>query len=338
MKQVLLTQRFSEAQLERLRAVSPELQIEQKSVREEWDAMDTGSFFQGNEEVLYCFMPPRDLSVAPKLRWVQLHSAGINQLAGHPILQSDIFITTSSGIHAVPIGEFSITMMLALARRVPRMVRMQDAGIWPEQRWTTFQAVELRGKTLGVVGYGSIGREVARIAKHAFAMRVLAMTYSNTHADRGYAEPNVGDPEGQLPDAWFNRDGLMEMLGQSDFVLISAPLTDKTRGMVGEAQLRAIKSTAFIVNIARGEIIDETALVRALRENWIAGAGLDVFAHEPLPADSPLWKLDNAILAPHVSADTPHYDDRVVDLFAENLRRFLRGDQLLNLVNRQRGY
>jgi phosphoglycerate dehydrogenase-like enzyme len=334
----LLTQRFSQPLVERLGAISPDLLVVQKSVREDWDNMDTATFFEGDEEILYCFMPPRDLSVAPKLKWVQLHSAGINQLKDHPILQSDIRVTTSSGIHAVPIGEFAIAMMLALARRVPRMVRQQERGEWPKDRWRTFLSHEMRGQTLGIVGYGSIGRETARIAKQGFGMQVLALTRDGNKADRGYHEPGIGDPEGKLPDAWFTRDRLRDVLTQSDFVLISIPLTDETRRMIGETELRSMKPTAFVVNIARGEILDETALVRALKENWIAGAGLDVFAKEPLPTDSELWKLENVLMAPHISSAVPSYDDRAVDLFAENLRRYLRGDELLNLVDTKKGY
>lgn len=337
-RKILMTLRFTQAQLERVRAVSPQLQVVQKSVQEGSDGRDTASLFGGDEEIFYGFTPPRDLSAAAQLKWVQLHSAGINHLANHPILQSDIRITTASGIHAVPIGEFAIALMLALARRVPRMVRMQDGGEWAKERWQTFLGVELRGKTLGIVGYGSIGREAARIAKNGFAMRVLAMTRSSNKQDRGYAEPGVGDPEGKLPDAWFTREQLRDMLAQSDFALVSAPLTDETRRMIGERELQAMKPTAFIVNIARGEIIDEGALVRALKEHWIAGAGLDVFAQEPLPAESELWKLENALIAPHVSGATPHYDDRAVELFCENLRRYLRGEELLNLVDRDKGY
>ena len=228
--------------------------------------------------------------------------------------------------------------VLALARRVPRMVRQQDRGEWPKERWRTFLGHEMRGQTLGIVGYGSIGRETARIAKQGFGMRVLALTRSGHKADRGYHEPAVGDPEGKIPDAWFTRDQLGDLLAQSDFVLISIPLTDETRRMIGEAELRSMKPTAFIVNIARGEILDETALERALKENWIAGAGLDVFAKEPLPTDSELWKLENVLMAPHISSATPHYDDRAVALFSENLRRYLRGDELLNLVNKAKGY
>ncbi len=337
-RKVLMTLRFTQVQIERVRAVSPQLEVVQKSVQEGSDGRDTASLFGGDEEIFYGFTPPRDLSAAPRLKWAQLHSAGINHLTNHPILGSDIRITTASGIHAVPIGEFAIALMLALARRVPRMVRMQDGGEWAKERWQTFLGVELRGKTLGIVGYGSIGREAARIAKNGFAMRVLAMTRSSNKQDRGYAEPGVGDPEGKLPDAWFTREHLRDMLAQSDFALVSAPLTDETRRMIGERELQAMKPTAFIVNIARGEIIDEGALVRALKEHWIAGAGLDVFAQEPLPAESELWKLENALIAPHVSGATPHYDDRAVELFCENLRRYLRGEELLNLVDRDKGY
>jgi phosphoglycerate dehydrogenase-like enzyme len=335
---VLMTLRFSEDQVNRVRAVSPQLEVVQKSVRESWDGMDTAEFFEGDEEILYGFMPPRNLAAAPRLKWVQLHSAGINHLIGHPILKTDILITTSSGVHATPIGEFAITMMLALARHVPRMVRVQDRGAWPAHRWKTFLATELRGKALGILGYGSIGRETARIAKQGFGMRVLALTRGGDRRDRGYHEPGVGDPEGTLPDAWFTRAQLPDLLAQSDFILVSIPLTDETRNLIGEAELRAMKPTAFIVNIARGGILNEAALVRALKENWIAGAGLDVFEKEPLPAESELWKLQNALIAPHISGATPHYDDRATDLFCENLRRYLRGEELLNLVNRQKGY
>jgi phosphoglycerate dehydrogenase-like enzyme len=231
-------------------------------------------------------------------------------------------------------------MMMALARRVPRMVRMQDTGMWTPSadRWKTFLGPEMHGKTLGIVGYGSIGREVARIAKNGFGMRILAMTQSGQKKDRGYVEPGVGDPDGELPDGWFERKQLRTMLAISDFVLISTPLTDATRNLIGDTELRAMKPTAFIVNIARGGIIDEAALIRALKENWIAGAGLDVFEKEPLPAESELWKLENALIAPHISSATPNYDDRATDLFCENLRRYLGGKELLNLVNLEKGY
>jgi phosphoglycerate dehydrogenase-like enzyme len=335
---VLMTMRFSEAQLARVRAVSPRLNVVQKSVKEGADFNDTSALFDGNEEIFYGMIPPRDLSRAPRLRWVQLHTAGINHLKDHPIWQSDVRVTTASGIHAVPIGEFAIALMLALARKIPLMTRLQARAEWPRGKWNLFLGTELRDKTLGIVGYGSIGREVARIARYGFAMRILAMTRGSERRDRGYHEPGVGDPAGTLPEAWFTRDQLLALLAQSDFVLIATPLTEETRGLVGERELRAMKPTAFLVNIARGGIVDERALIRALQEHWIAGAALDVFEREPLPADSALWTLDNVIIAPHIAAATPHYDDRAVALFCENLRRYLRGDELLNLVDINKGY
>lgn len=337
---ILLTLRFTDAQLERIRAVSPQLVVAQKSLAEGQDFSDTSLLFDGDEEIFYGMIPPRDLTRAPRLRWAQLHSAGINHLVNsqHPILQSGIAITTASGIHAVPIGEFAIALMLALARKIPLLMRQHARAEWLRDKWRIFLGVELRGKTLGIVGYGSIGREVARIAKHGFAMRVLALTRGGDRRDRGYYEPGVGDPDGALPDAWFTRAQLHDLLAQSDFVLIAAPLTAETRGLIGERELRAMKASAFLVNIARGGIVNETALVRALQEHWIAGAGLDVFEKEPLPAESALWKLDTVVISPHVAAATPHYDHRMVDLFCENLRRYLRGDALLNLVDPAKGY
>ncbi|MEW5718664.1 MAG: D-2-hydroxyacid dehydrogenase [Chloroflexota bacterium] len=336
--QVLLSLRFTDAQIERVRAVSPRLSVTQKSLKEGQDFSDASVLFDGDEEIFYGTIPPRDLTRAPRLKWAQLHTAGINHLTNHPILRSDIRLTTCSGIHAVPIGEFAIGMMLALARKFPLATRKQDRADWPPHKWRLFLGTELRGKTLGVVGYGSIGREAARIAKHGFAMRVLAMTRGGDRRDRGYHEPGVGDPDGTLPDAWFARAQLLALLAQSDFVLIATPLTDETRDLIGERELRALKPTAYIVNIARGGIVNEAALTRALKENWIAGAGLDVFEQEPLPAARELWKLENALVTPHISGATPHYDDRAVELFCENLRRYLNGEELFNLVNREQGY
>ena len=337
---VLMTLRFTDTQIARVRAVSPRLKVVQNSLKEGADFSDTSALCDGDEEIFYGMIPPRDLTRAPRLKWVQLHSAGINHLLNshHPILQSDVLVTTASGIHATPIGEFAIALMLALARKIPAMTRQQDRAEWPQHKWRLFLGTELRGKTLGIVGYGSIGREAARIAKHGFAMRVLALTRSGDKRDRGYHEPGVGDPDGTLPDAWFTCALLLDLLAQSDFVLIATPLTDETCNLIGERELRAMKPTAFLINIARCGIVNEAVLVHALKENWIAGAGLDVFEHEPLAADSELWKLETALISPHISGATPHYDDRAVELFCENLRRYLRGEQLLNLVDVTKGY
>ncbi len=333
---VLLTLRFTDEQIDRLRSISPRLVIRQQSIHEDRD--DISPFLQAEDRVVYCATPPRDTSRAPHLKWVQLHMAGINSLANHPIWKSGIAVTNASGIHAVPIGEFAIGMMVALARKFPRIIRLQERAEWPKHRWETLLGSELHGKTVGIVGYGSIGREAARIAHYGFNMHVLAMKRSEGASRPRYTEPGVGDPEEQIPEIWFDRERLNDLLGASDFVVLALPLTSETQKLLGDAELHAMKPGAFLVNIARGELIDEHALVRALKEGRLGGAGLDAYAVEPLPRDSQLWHMENVIVSPHISAATPNYDDRAVALFSANLRRFLNGEPLLNLVDREQMY
>jgi len=333
MLNVLVTMRFDQAQLDRLRAVSPDISVSQADP-------DTADY--AKTHVLYAGAPPRDLSRAPALRWVQLHMAGVNALADHPLYtQTALPLTTTSGVHAATIAEYAVTMLLALAHRVPRMVEWQGRGGWPPdaQRWPLFVPSEVRGATLGIIGYGSIGREVARIAKSAFGMTVLAGKRDpSRRADDGYCLPGTGDPEGRLPDEWLGMGQLDALLARSDVVVLCAPLTADTRDLIGEAALRRMKRSAYFVNVGRGASVDEAALARALRERWIAGAALDVFAQEPPPAGHPFYGLDNVILSPHVSGFLPSYDEKCSVLFALNLRRHLAGEPMLNLVDRERGY
>jgi len=333
MLNVLVTMRFDRTQLDRLRAVSPEIAVSQADP----DAAD-----YAKTHVLYAGAPPRDLARAPALRWVQLHMAGVNALADHPLYtDTTLPLTTTSGVHAATIAEYAVTMLLALAHRVPRMVEWQGRGGWPpdEQRWPLFVPSEVRGATLGVIGYGSIGRELARIATAAFGMTVLALKRDpSRRADEGYCLPGTGDPEGRLPAEWLGPAQLDSLLARADVVVLCAPLIAETRGLIGEAALRRMKPSAYFINVGRGASVDEPALARALRERWIAGAALDVFAEEPPPAGHPFYGLDNVILSPHVSGFLPSYDEKCSVLFAENLRRYLAGEAMLNLVDRGRGY
>jgi phosphoglycerate dehydrogenase-like enzyme len=197
---------------------------------------------------------------------------------------------------------------------------------------------ELRGQTIGILGYGSIGREVARLAK-AFGMKVLVTKRDGRHTeDHGFMLPDTGDPSGDLPDRIYPIEATRSLLTECDYVVVSLPLTEKTHHLIDEEMFRAMKPSAFFVNIGRGSIVHEEHLVKALKKGWIAGAGLDVFEQEPLPDDSPLWKLDNVIMTPHISGFTPDYDKRAMAVFAENLRRYLAGEQLLNVLDRQVGY
>ncbi len=333
---VLMTLRFSEPLLEELRAVSRRLDIRQEPVRDERE--DISPLLNGTEEIIYCSVPPRDLSRAPQLKWVQLHSAGVDHLRNHPIWEHDITITTTSGIHAVPIGEYAFALLLALARKLPKVVRLQERAEWARNRWELLSGLELRGKTMGIVGYGSIGREIGRIARYGFHMRVVAMRRTMDTPRRRYNEPGVGDPEGRIPEKWFAPDEITAMVSECDVVVLATPATAETRNLIGEAQLRAMRPHCLLINIARGELIDERALVTALKEGWIAGAGLDAFTVEPLPRGSQLWHMDNVIVSPHVSGATGKYDERAAALFAENLRRYLSGLPLLNVVSRELQY
>jgi phosphoglycerate dehydrogenase-like enzyme len=335
--QILGTLRFTPAMLDRLKASTPGLQVSQQTCRDA-DEVAAALAAHPDLEVLYTIHLPRNvLDLVPRLRWIQLHSAGADHILDHPVMDSDLAITTTSGIHATPIAEYVFASILAHRWRVPLWTRCQRDAEWPSGRWELFARPELRGSTLGIIGYGSIGREVGRLAK-AFGLRVLALRRSGQRAKQGYDQEGSGDALGVIPERVYAPQERHDMLGQCDYVIISLPLTPDTRHYIGEAELRSMKPTAYLVNIARGAVVDEEALIRALREGWIAGAGLDVFEQEPLPPDSPLWKLDNALLSPHVAGFTPNYDERAVALFAENLGRYAAGKPLLNLVGRSQGY
>jgi phosphoglycerate dehydrogenase-like enzyme len=335
---VLVTAPLAERERERLQELARGLRIVV------WRAQEMGAVSQAlwqETEVLYTsFTTPLPApGQVPQLRWVQLYSAGPDQVLTHPLFASEVQFTTTSGIHAVTIAEYVLTMLLAWFHRLPQLLQWQQRAAWPQrsERATLLRGEELRGKTLGVIGYGSIGRELARLAS-AFGMRVLAMQRGRDHRDTGFVLPGVGDPEGTLPARYYSPDALSAMLGECDIVVLAAPLTAQTRGMFDAAAFEAMKPGAFLVNIARGALCDEAALLRALQEQRLAGAALDVFHQEPLPADHPLWRLPNVFISPHSSGLSAHYDERAVAVFTENLRRYLGAEPLLNAVDKAQGY
>jgi D-2-hydroxyacid dehydrogenase (NADP+) len=282
-------------------------------------------------EVLYGFWGPVLVELypnpetlrrlAPNLRWVQLTSAGVDRAARSGLLESEIMLTSASGLHATPIGEFVLCVMLMFCKGAPKFVRAQE-----RREWVRYMPQELFGKTVGVVGMGHIGSEVARLAK-AFGCRVIATRRSVTQRVRG-----------ELVDEVLPASELPALLGESDFVVLSVPLTQETRHLIAEPELRAMRSTGVLINIARGAVVDEAALVRALKEGWIGGAGLDVFEQEPLPPESELWGMESVILSPHLSGGTEIYNQRAAGIFCENLRRYLADERLLNLADADRGY
>lgn len=334
---LLSTVNFSPAQLDKLRAVSPQFDVQQMP-----NALpaDVPAGLREQVEILYGWSKwVTEAHQYPRLKWIQTHTAGVDKLADTPIWrQADVLISSLNGVHATPIAEYALAAMLAFRWKIRKMLAYQQRTEWAKDRWEEFTGPELNGSTLGIIGYGAIGRELARLAR-ALHMRIVAVNRTGERTpQRTYAEPGIGDPTAAYPDAMYRTDQLLAALPQCDFVAVAAPLTPDTRHLINAAALAAMKPTAVLVNIARGPLVDTAALVAALRQQQIAGAMLDVFEQEPLPADSPLWQLDNVILSPHISGFTHKYDDRASDLFAENLRRYLAGAPLLNSVNRETGY
>jgi phosphoglycerate dehydrogenase-like enzyme len=335
---VLITARFTASWQERLQRLSPDLQIEQRPASS--PGVITDDLWQEVEILYTSFATPLPLpEQAPRLRWVQLYSAGPDPILDHPLFSAPVVFTTASGVHAINIAEYVLTVVLAWFHRFPQSLEWQQRGQWPSnsQRFSLFMGEEVRGKTIGIIGYGSIGRRIAQLAR-AFGMRVFAMQRGTDHRDIGFQFPGIGDPEGTLPDRYYSSDQFHSMLSESDVVVIAIPLTAKTRGMFDEAAFRAMKPTSFLVNIARGQVCDEAALLRALEEKQIAGGALDVFHQEPLPSDHPLWHLPNVFISPHSAGLTPQYDERAAAIFEENLRRYLAGKPLYNVVDKMLGY
>lgn len=333
---VLITMPFERNHIAKLEAVSSRLAITVREAR----TIDEVSDLIPTTDVLYTwnvFPLPTD---APRLRWVQLHQAGVDMAAEHSLYSnSDVIFTTASGVHAIPIAEYTMAMVLAFAHHLPEMMEDKLTSSWPKERWNRYLPQELFGATIGIIGYGSIGRQIARLAQ-AFGMKVLAMKQNLRQLEEinTYQVAETGDPSGDIPDRIYPPEALNSMLKECDYVAITVPLTEQTRHMIDANALKSMKSEAVLINIARGDIIDQPALIDALQRQQIRGAALDVFTPEPLPSDNPIWALPNVIQSPHIAGLTPHYYDRTVELFAENLRRFLSGEPLLNQVERAKGY
>lgn len=268
-------------------------------------------------------VPDALLPRATRLRWVSATGAG-GDVFSTPAYRErpDLVATTVSGVHTASVPEHTLAMLLSFARRLPEQILNQKGPhrfYWPDGMF------EIEGQTMGILGLGRIGESLARKAR-GLGMRVTGWRRSDRPA-----------PEGLL-DRQFSRDDLHGLLGDADHVVITLPLTAETKGLIGAAELRAMKRTAYLFNVGRGPIVDQTALLHALTERTIAGAGIDVTDPEPLPPGDPLWDAPNLILLTHYGGLTPKYGPRAYEIIAENLRRFLRGEKLLNVVDKSRGY
>jgi phosphoglycerate dehydrogenase-like enzyme len=328
MVNVLVIASIGEECLQQVSSISSKVRLTDASElargerRGDLNAEEKFNILLAEAEVIYGFTLPKNMIArAPRLKWVQTMSAGIDGFLDDEFRKSSVIMTTVSGVDATPLGEFVLELMLMVVKQAPLCFDLKQ-----KRQWKRFTPTVLRSKTIGIVGLGNVGREVARLAK-AFGMRVVATRRSAKRATRS-----------RYVDMLLPRDQLPQLLSESDFVVLALPLTSETNGLIGERELRTMKSTAYLINVARGSIVDEEALIRALDEHWIAGAGLDVFATEPLPPSSKLWELPNVIFSPHVAGGIEDYSMQATEIFSENLRRYLNGKKLLNVVNKKKGY
>lgn len=331
MKKILIDKPIHEVMLSRLRAI-PGVEVEIVPFADEVRELPEDVI--RDKHILFCTFPPSNVAAMENLEWIQISSVGYNQLYNLGLAERNVRASNARGVFDPTIAEWNIAMMINLIRDVRGMIRNQEHGIW--DRAERFQS-EFRGLTVGIWGYGGIGRATARLAK-AFGIELHVFARSGVGPrDDTYCVAGVGDPEGILPDKVFTRGQEMEFLSGLDFLIIAMPENDSTRGIVGEEELRALKPGAFVLNPARGPIIKEEALLRALREEWIAGAALDTHYYYPMPADHPLWRFPNVIMTPHISGSdsSPHYLGRVWDIFATNVERYVRGEAILNELTRE---
>lgn len=270
---------------------------------------------------------PEQFLAARKLRWIHSQAAAVHQLMFPELVNSEVIITNARDVHGPVVAEQVIAMMFALAKRIPAAVRFQQKHVWGQDAFSSGRSHsrELAGATLGLVGLGSIGRNVAKHAS-ALGMRVIAVR----------EHPEKEKP--QYVDEVLPTSKLQELLTQSDYIVLSTPVTPETKGMIGAPQLAAMKPDAFLLNVGRGPLIDEAALVEILRQRKIGGAALDVFDQEPLPPESPLWDLEDLLITPHTAGISENMWKRHYVLFSDNLRRYLSDQPLLGLVDKRSGY
>jgi D-2-hydroxyacid dehydrogenase (NADP+) len=279
---------------------------------------DVGPYI-ADTEVLMCFSPPMAdhvVAEAPKLKWIQALGTGVDNIVDLPSLGKEVVVTNIRGIHGAPVSEATIASMLSLARDLPRSARAQEKSAW--ERWPSQL---LAGKTVGILGVGLIAEYLAPICK-ALGMTVIGIS--------GTPRPTASF------DRMVARTDLIKVAPEFDYLVALAPLTPETRGIIGEKLLAAMKPSAFLVNVARGGVVDEPALIKALEAGTIAGAALDVFSEEPLPPTNPLWKTKNVTIFPHLGGYSQGYEDRAMPTIEDNMRKFLAGDSkaMVNIVRK----
>ena len=330
---VLITQSFTSKLIQSLQSISSRLKIKHVPTKNPDDLEK----YWATVEVLYTAKIVPKPEQSPRLSWIQAHFAGVEHLLKHPIIDH-VHLTTASGVGAKSIAEYVIGGLLALNHHIPSFLEHQSKKIWSSQRLQIFVPSELQSATLGLIGYGGIGQEIAHLAS-AFGMKILVTKHDISEPSiNSWQFPDSSNIQHNLVEKIYLPEHLNRMLKQCDYVVAAVPLTANTKHMISTSEFSAMKKGTIVVNISRGKVVDEMALIDALQSGHLRGAILDVFETEPLDAKSPLWTLPNVIISPHVSGLTPNYDQRAIELFANNLKRYLSVNPLLNEVNIKRGY
>lgn len=312
---VLLNLELEEHQIEQIRGVADAVELVQPATGAEVMAA------MSEVEVVFGDFCPAMFEAAAKLRWVQSTGAGVDGLLDPAFVASDVVLTSAKGTVGIHLADHAMALLLGLTRGIWWALRRPN---W-DQRFPIRQVSgELDGRILGIVGLGGTGRDLAARAA-GFGMRIVAVD----------PEPVQRPPEVK---ACWGLERLGDLLRQADVVAICAPLTGQTEGMFDRAAFRTMQEHALLINVTRGRIVEEEALMEALEQGWIGGAGLDVTPREPLPADHPLWHMDNVIITPHTAGGSPRRQDRIVGIFCDNLRRFLAGESLSGVIDKSKGY
>ncbi|HZG73626.1 MAG TPA: D-2-hydroxyacid dehydrogenase [Chondromyces sp.] len=317
-RKLIISQNIADSLLEQIKAVIPDWTIIAGRDPSIWkEHVATAEIIAGWKKEMKEIIVEQEA----QLKWVQSWSAGVNSFPLESLKSKNVLVTTANGVHSYPISETIFALMLGWTRKIHTYVVQQQKQVWHHANMNQ----EIHEKTVGIIGVGHIGRETAKIAK-AFGMTVLGIR-------------NSGKPE-DFVDEMYTQEELHAVLPRCDYVVITLPLTEKTKGLFGKEEFQLMKPSAFLINIGRGPIIVESELVKALEEKQIAGAGLDVFEVEPLPQESPLWKMENVIITPHTSGSTEYYSKRLIeDIFIPNLKSYI--DQQvpkINLLDYKKGY
>lgn len=275
-----------------------------------------------SSEVILGGISREEFNKAKNLRWIQATGAGVDGLLFPELVESEVILTNASGVHPIPIAEHTFALILAITRGLIKSFEGKNKRAWLHNE---VYIDELYGKTIGIIGYGRIGQGIARLAR-GFGMKIIGLKR---------------DPDKEVevkPDIILGKNSLDILLKESDIVVIIVPLTKETYHLIGERELRLMKPSSILINVARGKVVDENALIKALKEKWILGAGLDVFETEPLPFESELWNLDNVVITPHIAGLNPHYTDRLLEIFIKNLKAYPDISKMVNVVDKRLGY